>query len=108
MLNGARRQPPTNLLSLASQALNEAMRIDKRLRPHMAEHKRMLENYWRSREPEAALDKIYGPWDSSDQKPQHFVTAPPDPAQIMKQELALMKSQTRLARIEAKLARIQG
>jgi len=107
MLNGARREPPTNWLGLASQALSEAIRIDNRLQPHMAEQKHMLEEYWRLQEREAALHKIYGPWTSRDQKPRHFVSTPTKPAELMKQELALLKTQARIAKLESKLSRRQ-
>ena len=103
MLGGARRPPPTDWLRLACRALEEVIRIDNRLRPYMAEQNRMLDNYWRSREAEAALRKVYGPPDPADPSPKCFAPPPIDIPQLLKDERANVKTQNLIALLQAKL-----
>ena len=60
MLGGAHRPRPPNYLALASRAIAEVIKLDKRLRPFMLEQRRMLEQWRLDQEIEAALRKVYG------------------------------------------------
>jgi hypothetical protein len=63
MLGGVHRPPPPNYLAIACRALEQVIKIDKRLRPYMQEQIR-LEKERVFREPiKAALDRVYGPDD---------------------------------------------
>ena len=106
MLGGARRPPSTNWLSLACQALAEVIRIDERLRPYIAEQKRMLDQYLWMQECEAAIRKAYGPVPpDAPPRPRIFTGSPASPAEVLKQEKALAKSQLLIDRLNAKLKR---
>jgi len=94
MLGGARRPPPPNYLALACRALEEVIRIDKRLLPYMEEQKRMLENYLWAQKCEAAMHKVYGPPDPSSPKPQLFAPAPINIPQLLRDERSFAKTRT--------------
>ena len=103
MLGGARRPPPPNYLSLACRALAEVIRIDKRLRPHMEEQQRMVENYFWAQEREAAILKVYGPPDPASPKPQLFAPPPVDIPQLLRDEYALAKTRALLDLLKSKI-----
>ena len=65
MLGSVRGPRPPNHLALACRALREAIRIGRRLRPFLAEQRRLLESHHINLEARAALDRVYGP-DSAD------------------------------------------
>ena len=102
MLGGARRPPPPNYLALACRALEEVIRIDKRLLPYMEEQKRMLENYLWAQKCEAAMHKVYGPPDPSAPKPQHFATSPINIPQLLRDQYALAKTRALLDLLKSK------
>ena len=60
MLGGAHRPRPPNYLALASSAIAEVIKLDKRLRPFMLEQRQRLEQWRLNQEIEAALRKVYG------------------------------------------------
>jgi len=104
-LEGARRPPPPNYFSLACHAIEEVIRIDKRLRPFMDEQKRIVEEYMWMQPWEEAIREVYGAPDPAAPKPQHSVPAAVDIRQLRKDEQALAKTQALVADLRAKLTR---
>jgi hypothetical protein len=111
MLNGVRRPPPPNYLALACRALEEVIRIDKRLLPYMAEQKQLLEQWLFRQEVEAALQKVYGQatcQNPPEQSVTHWCATSSASVnrkrarQILKEEVALAKTHALVALLESK------
>jgi hypothetical protein len=105
MLGGARRPPPPNYLALTCRALEELLRIDKRLLPFMAEQKRALKEYQESQVREEALRKVYGPCESAIPNLRQSLPPAVDIRQLLKDEEALARTRALAADLRAKLAR---
>jgi hypothetical protein len=105
MLGGARRPPPPDYLALFCRALTEVLRIDKRLRPFMAEQGELLERLRRDQEVRAALDKIYGKDDADavPARPIKDMSLSLNQSQLLKEELALAKTHLLLESLRTKL-----
>jgi len=103
MLGGARRPPPPNYLALACRAIEEVIRIDKRLLPFMAEQREILERRLFGQEIEAALLRVYGPPDPAAPKPRSFVPPPVDIPQLLRDEYALAKTGVLLDLLKSKI-----
>jgi hypothetical protein len=104
MLGDARRPPRPNYLAIACSALNELIKIDKRLRPFMHEEREKLARRLRDQEVRAALRKVYG------EDPVAAIPSPPcnlptatDVKRFFKQRLALAKSRHLIDRLKSRL-----
>ena len=107
MLNGARRPPPPNYLAMACRALEEVIRIDKRLLPYMVEQKQMLKRWLLDKEIEASLRKVYGPPDPAHVKPSLNMSPVPSAAQFLKEEQALAKTRALVDVLNSKIGKIR-
>ena len=61
MLGGVHRPPPPNYLAIACRALNEVLRIDRRLQPYLPEQIQLEQDRVFHTQVRAAIDRVYGP-----------------------------------------------
>jgi hypothetical protein len=104
MLGGTRRPARPDYIALACRALNEVLRIDKRLLPFMVEQREALERGLRHQESQAALLTVYG---GTPMEPLPSQSCLPPlrklDSMLFNQELALAKSRALLARLRKNL-----
>ena len=105
MLNGARRQPPTDWLGLACRAGDEFLRIMKRLEPFIEDQKRLRDNQQYMEPWELSLRKAYGPRKPGEPVAPLPASIPIDPALLRKELRAQEKTKAVIAGLKAKLAR---
>jgi len=105
MLNGARRQPPTDWVGVACRAGEEFLRIMKRLEPFIEEQKRLRDNQQWMESWEPCLRKAYGPRKPGEPVAPVFRNTPMDPAILQKELRAQEKTKAVIARLKAKLER---
>lgn len=104
MLHGARRKRPLNYLAFACQAIDEAIRLSRRLQPFLADQARRAEqDRWMERW-EPILRKVYGPPDPAAPPPPPPFPPPIDIPQLRKDERALIRTHSLISHLTDKLA----